>query len=106
VSTTPTSSDFEAVQIVFPALQSQSRYVAKRFYRLEEGDSDESDEREDRLQKNNFTTCQHNDYMQSEIVRLARGNVFLKEFFKWCKEQGVNVYSGKFLLLLPFGARS
>jgi hypothetical protein len=34
---------------------------------------------------------------------LARGNLFLKEFFKLCKEKGVNVYYGK--SLSPFDAR-
>lgn len=73
-------------------------YVAKRFYRLsddqESGGSSETESQALQLPKVEFGVADHNDYIKLEIVRLARGDAFLKDFFKFCKDKEVNIYHG------------
>ena len=75
-----TLTDFCSIQIVFPALQSQSCYVAKQFYRLTEGDSDKSDEQEVhalQLPKAETRSASHSMRIHSMSRRRLTGGIIL-----------------------------
>ncbi|TFK17220.1 hypothetical protein FA15DRAFT_711028 [Coprinopsis marcescibilis] len=87
-----------SMKVVFELTLSDSKtttkYVVKRFYKLEDSGSDNDDDTSTKFDFSNppFTVDEHTPKIRAECVRLAQGAQFLKDFYKACQQKGVSVY--------------